>query len=103
MEKYQDLPIGIDLGTTYSCIGVYRNAAVEIIPNEKGERTTPSIVSFLDGSEYVGEETEYKRIKDPRNKIYAVKRIIGRNFDDPEVQEDLSHFSYKYHLNHLPI
>ena len=94
MEKYEDLPIGIDLGTTFSCIGVYRNAAVEIIPNEKGDRTTPSIVSFLDDNIYVGEQTEYKRLKDPRNKIYAVKRIIGRNFDDREVQEDISKFSY---------
>ena len=94
MEKYEDLPIGIDLGTTFSCIGVYRNAAVEIIPNEKGDRTTPSIVSFLDDNIYVGEQTEYKRLKDPKNKIYAVKRIIGRNFDDKEVQEDISKFSY---------
>ena len=95
MKKYEDLPIGIDLGTTFSCIGVYRNAAVEIIPNENNDRTTPSIVSFLDDNIYVGEETEYKRLKDPQNKIYAVKRIIGRNFDDKEVQEDIKNFSYK--------
>ena len=94
MEKYEDLPIGIDLGTTFSCIGVYRNAAVEIIPNEKGDRTTPSIVSFLDDDVYVGEQTEYKRLKNPKNKIYAVKRIIGRNFEDKEVQEDINKFSY---------
>ena len=94
MEKYEDLPIGIDLGTTFSCIGVYRNAAVEIIPNEKGDRTTPSIVSFLDDDVYVGEQTEYKRLKNPKNKIYAVKRIIGRNFGDKEVQEDINKFSY---------
>ena len=99
MERYDDLPIGIDLGTTFSCIGVYRNAAVEIIPNEKGDRTTPSIVSFLDDDIYVGEQTEYKRLKDPKNKIYAVKRIIGRNFDDKEVQEDISRFSYKVQNN----
>ena len=95
MECYEDFPIGIDLGTTYSCIGVYRNAAVEIIPNEKGDRTTPSIVSFLDDDIYVGEQTEYKRLKDPKNKIYAVKRIIGRDFDHKEVQEDINNFSYK--------
>jgi molecular chaperone DnaK (HSP70) len=101
MEKYEDLPIGIDLGTTFSCIGVYRNAAVEIIPNEKGDRTTPSVVSFLDGDIYVGEQTEYKRLKDPKNKIYAVKRIIGRNFDDEEVQEDIRSFSYKIVSDYL--
>ena len=95
MEKYEDLPIGIDLGTTFSCIAVYRNASVEIIPNEKGDRTTPSIVSFLDDDIYVGEQTEYKRLKNPKNKIYAVKRIIGRNYNDKEVQEDISKFSYK--------
>ena len=95
MEKYEDLPIGIDLGTTFSCIGVYRNASVEIIPNEKGDRTTPSVVSFLDNDIYVGEQTEYKRIKDPKNKIYAVKRIIGRNYNDVEVQEDIKNFSYR--------
>ena len=95
MQKYEDLPIGIDLGTTFSCIGVYRNGGVEIIPNEKGDRTTPSVVSFLDNDIYVGEQTEFKRLKNPKNKIYAVKRIIGRNFDDPEVQEDIKNFSYK--------
>ena len=95
MEKYEDLPIGIDLGTTFSCIGVYRNASVEIIPNEKGDRTTPSVVSFLDNDIYVGEQTEYKRIKDPKNKVYAVKRIIGRNYNDIEVQEDIKNFAYR--------
>ena len=94
MENYENLPIGIDLGTTFSCIGVYRNAAVEIIPNEKGDRTTPSIVSFLDDDIYVGEQTEYKRLKDPKNKIYAIKRIIGRNFNDKKVQNDINNFTY---------
>ena len=67
---------------------------VEIIPNEKGDRTTPSIVSFLDDDIYVGEQTEYKRLKDPKNKIYAIKRIIGRNFNDKEVQKDINNFTY---------
>ena len=94
MEQFKDLPIGIDLGTTFSCIGVYRNSSVEIIPNEKGDRTTPSIVSFIDDEIYSGEQSEYKPLKDPKNKIYAVKRIIGRNFDDKEVQNDINKFSY---------
>ena len=94
MEKFKDLPIGIDLGTTFSSIGVYRNASVEIIPNEKGDRTTPSIVTFLDDDIYVGEQTEYKPLKNPKNKIYAIKRIIGRNYNDREVQKDINNFTY---------
>ena len=94
MEQFKDLPIGIDLGTTFSCIGVYRNSSVEIIPNEKGDRVTPSVVSFLDDDIYVGEQSEYKTLKDPKNKIYGVKRIIGRNFNDNEVQNDLNKFTY---------
>ena len=100
LKKYEELPIGIDLGTTFSCIGVYRNSTVEIIPNEIGDRTTPSIVSFLDNDIYVGKQNEYKILKDPKNKIYAIKRIIGRNYDDKEVQEDLKHFSFKV-INNL--
>ena len=90
----EEYAIGLDLGTTFSCIAVYRNSAVEIIPNEKGDRTTPSIVSFLDDEIYPGELSEYKTLKDPKNKIYAVKRIIGRNYDDKEVQEGINNFSY---------
>ena len=98
MEEYADLPIGIDLGTTFSCIGVYRNAAVEIIPNEIGDRITPSVVCFLDEDEeiLVGEQTKYKTLKNPKNIVYAVKRIIGRDFDDEEVQKDIKElFTYK--------
>ena len=96
MNEFEELPIGIDLGTTFSCIGVYRNASVEIIPNEIGDRTTPSIVSFIDDEIFVGEETQYKTLKDPKNTVYAVKRIIGRDFDDEEVQKDIKNlFSYK--------
>ena len=94
MNKYEDLPIGIDLGTTFSCIGVFRNGSVEIIPNENGDRITPSVVSFVDDNIYVGEENEYIKLENAKNKIYAVKRIIGRNFKDKEVQEDISKFTY---------
>ncbi len=95
MYKFKDLPIGIDLGTTFSCIGVYRNASVEIIPNEISDRTTPSIVSFKGDNIYVGEQTKYIKLDNQKNKIYAIKRIIGRNFEDKEVQEDIEKFSYK--------
>ena len=95
MNKYKYLPIGIDLGTNFSCIGVYRNETVEIIPNEKGDRTTPSVVSFLDDETYVGEENEYIKLKDPKNRIYAIKRIIGRSYKDKEVKEDISKFTFQ--------
>ena len=95
MEKFTDLPIGIDLGTTFSCIGVYRNSTVEIIPNEIGDRITPSVVLFLDDYIYSGEQTLNNDIKNPKNKIYAIKRIIGRNFDDIEVQNDIKKSLYK--------
>ena len=96
MNEYGDLPIGIDLGTTFSCIGVYRNAAVEIIPNEIGDRITPSVVCFLDDEILVGEQTKYKTLKNPKNIVYAVKRIIGRYFAHEEVQKDIKElFTYK--------
>ena len=99
MNQFEDLPIGIDLGTTFSCIGVYRNSSVEIIPNEIGERITPSVVAFMDDDIYVGEQTQYLPFPDPKNKVYAVKRIIGRKFKDKEVQDDISRFSYKVENN----
>ena len=98
MERYNDLPIGIDLGTTFCCMGVYRNGGIEIIPNERGERTTPSIISFIDDKVYTGEQAEYKT-SNQKNRIYAVKRIIGRNFDDKEVQEDIGKFAFKVNNN----
>ena len=99
MNQFEDLPIGIDLGTTFSCIGVYRNGSVEIIPNEIGERITPSVVAFMGDDIYVGEQTQYLPFPDPKNKVYAVKRIIGRKFKDKEVQDDISIFSYKVENN----
>ena len=95
MNLFEDFPIGIDLGTTFSCIGVYRNGTVEIIQNEIGDRTTPSVVAFLGDEIYVGEQTQYITLEDPKNMVYAIKRIIGRNFNEKEVKEDISNFSYK--------
>ncbi len=81
--------IGIDLGTTFSCIGVWQNGKVEIIPNEMGERTTPSYVSFSGEDRYIGEGAKALVVKNPENTIFDSKRLIGRNFNDPIVQKDM--------------
>ena len=88
----EELAVGIDLGTTYSCVEVLRNRKVEIIPHENGYNLTPSIVSFVqDGKEgvLVGEDTLNQLIKNPKKTIYSIKRLIGCNFNDKEVQHDI--------------
>ena len=85
----EDLAIGIDLGTTYSCAAVLINEKVEIIPNEIGENITPSVVSFVDDGVLVGEQTLNQLIKNPKKTIYSIKRLMGKNFNDEEVQKDL--------------
>ena len=85
----EELAIGIDFGTTFSCAAVLRNGEVEIIPNEIGENLTPSIVSFVDGGVLVGEQTYNHLIKNPKKTIYSIKRLIGRYFKDKEVQQDI--------------
>ena len=87
----EELAIGIDLGTTFSCVAVLRNGKVDIIPNEIGQNLTPSIVSFLEENDgvLVGEETLNQLIKNPKRTIYSIKRLIGRNYNDIEVQNDI--------------
>ena len=83
--KYKDYYIGIDYGTSFSCIGIYMNGTVEIVPNKIGERTTPSIVCFTDENKdkaIVGEETLNQKIDNYKNTIYEVKRFIGLSYDD---------------------
>lgn len=87
--------IGIDLGTTYSCVGVFKNGQVEIIPNELGSRITPSVVSFTDEERLVGESAKNQAQIYPERTIYDVKRLIGRKFNDKEVQEDAKFLPYK--------
>jgi len=86
--------IGIDLGTTYSCVGIFKNGRVEIIPNEFGNRITPSVVAFTDDERLVGEAAKNHALIDPKRSIAVVKRLIGRKFDDVEVQRDLKWLPY---------
>ncbi|SOV14121.1 heat shock protein 70 [Plasmodium sp. DRC-Itaito] len=87
--------IGIDLGTTYSCVGVFKNGRVEILNNELGNRITPSYVSFVDGERKVGEAAKLEATLHPTQTVFDVKRLIGRKFDDQEVVKDRSLLPYE--------
>jgi heat shock protein 1/8 len=89
-----NVSIGIDLGTTYSCVAVYRDGKVEIIANDLGERTTPSYVGFTETERLTGAAAKNAATSNPKNTVYDAKRMIGREFNDQKIQEDMKHYSF---------
>ena len=86
--------IGIDLGTTYSCVGWWKDNRCEIIANDQGNRTTPSYVAFTESERLIGDGAKNQGSTNPLNTVFDAKRLIGRKFNDSIVQADMKHFPF---------
>ena len=87
--------VGIDLGTTYSCVAHFSNDRVEIIANDQGNRTTPSFVAFTDSERLIGDAAKNQAAMNPANTVFDAKRMIGRDYNDQDVQKDRKHWPFK--------
>ena len=93
-SKVEGAAVGIDLGTTYSCVGIWQNDRVEIIANDQGNRTTPSFVAFTDSERMIGDAAKNQAAMNPKNTVFDAKRLIGRRFTDSATQSDMKHFPF---------